>query len=103
MTNAMPKLADGLNRRLASLLSLGTWASCALIAIGMALPTFGVSALSSAHFISAGIVLLIALPTLRVIVMGAWFLRNRDVDFALIAALVLAIIVFSTLLGISAA
>ena len=103
MTHATPKIADSLNRSLASLLDLGTVVSCGLIATGMVLPAFSASAQIGAHFISAGIVLLIVLPTLRVIVMGAWFLFNRDVNFAGIAALVLAIIIISTLLGISAA
>jgi uncharacterized membrane protein len=53
--------------------------------------------------VSIGIALLIALPTLRVATMGVWFLLHRDFDFALIASIVLAIIVISTLLGIAAA
>ena len=44
--------------------------------------------------------LLIALPPVRVATMAVWFLFNGDRDLALIAALVLAIIVASTLLGI---
>ena len=102
MTKDTPKRTDGLDRRLAMLLDVGTWASCALIAIGMALPALGASAPDGTHVISAGIVVLIVLPSLRVAVMSAWFLRKREVDFALIAALVLAIIIFSTLLGIGA-
>jgi hypothetical protein len=34
--------------------------------------------------------------------MGVWFLLNREVDFALVAALVLMIIIASTVLGIAA-
>ena len=91
---------DRLNNRLARLLGLGTWTSCGLIMIGMALPALGASPRpGSADFVSIGIVLLIALPTVRVATMAVWFLFNDNRDFALIAALVLAIIVASTLLG----
>jgi uncharacterized membrane protein YfcA len=58
--------------------------------------------LESAHFVSAGIVLLIALPALHVAMMGVWFLFSRDLDFAFVAAFVLAIIVASALIGAAA-
>jgi uncharacterized membrane protein len=95
---------DRLNNRLARLLVLGTWTSCGFIMIGMALPALGASLrFVSADFVSAGIVFLIALPTVRVATMAVWFLFNGDRDFALIAALVLAIIIASSLLGAGAA
>ena len=95
---------DRLNNRLARLLVLGTWTSCGLIMIGMALPVLGASPqFVSADFVSTGIVLLIALPTVRVATMALWFLFNDDRDFALIALAVLAIILASTLLGAGAA
>jgi hypothetical protein len=56
-----------------------------------------------AYFVSTGIVLLVALPPMRVATMAVWFLINDDRDFALIAALVLAIIAASTLLGVGSA
>jgi uncharacterized membrane protein len=102
MTISVPGIADRLNSRLAWLLGAGTWASFGLIATGMALSASGVSPRPGAHLVSAGIVLLIALPALRVVVMGVWFLLNREVDFALVAALVLMIIIASTVLGIAA-
>ena len=77
---------------------------CGLILIGIALPALGPSLRpGSAYFVSSGIVLLIALPPVRVATMAVWFLFNEDRDFALIAALVLAIIVASTLLGVGSA
>lgn len=100
MTIPTPAAPDRLNDRLAQLLSLGTWASCGLIAAGMVLPILRANARSHAqHLVSTGIVLLIALPPVRVAAMGAWFLFNRAPDFALVAALVLLIIIASTLLG----
>ena len=95
--------SDRLNNRLARLLVLGTWTLCGLILIGIALPALGPSLRpGSAYFVSSGIVLLIALPPVRVAMMAVWFLFNDDRDFALIAALV-AIIVASTLLGVGSA
>lgn len=94
---------DRLNGSLARLLEVGTRSSCGLIAIGIALPAFGAPLRSpGARLVTAGIVVLIALPALRVAVMGVWFLLRRERDFALIAAAVLAIIVVSTLLGLGA-
>ncbi|MBM7126259.1 DUF1634 domain-containing protein [Dyella flava] len=103
MTTPMCSAADRLNSRLAWLLSRGSGVSCWLIAIGMVLRTFAASARSGAdRLVSTGIVLLIALPTIRVATMGVCFLFRREFDFALIAALVLAILVASTLLGVAA-
>src|ERR1700733_15752086 len=56
-----------------------------------------------AYFVSTGIVLLVALPPMRVATMAVWFLINDDRDFVLIAAFVLAIIAASTLLGVGSA
>ena len=104
MTNSPPVVADPLNSRLAWLLGAGSWASCGLIATGMILSALGAGPrLEGAHFVLAGIVLLIALPALRVAMMGVWFLLSRELDFALVAALVFAVIVLSALLGAGAA
>jgi uncharacterized membrane protein len=94
---------DRLNSHLARLLGLGSWASCAVIAIGLISPVLGIGARSGASdLVLVGIALLIVLPTLRVAMMGIWFLFHRDFDFALIATLVLTIIAVSTLLGAGA-
>jgi uncharacterized membrane protein len=104
MTISTSGAPDRLNNRLARLLALGTWMSCGVIMIGMTLPALGASQqLGGAYFVSTGIVLLIALPTVRVATMAVWFLRNDDRDLALVSALVLVIIVASTLLGAGAA
>jgi Protein of unknown function (DUF1634) len=104
MTRSTSGTPDRLNNLLIRLLGLGSWVSCGLIATGMMLQVPSVSARSgSDHLISTGIVLLIALPTMRVATMGMWFLVHGDLSFALIAALVLAIIIASALLGTGAA
>jgi uncharacterized protein DUF1634 len=104
VTRSTQDAPDRLNNCLARLLGLGTWTSCGLIAAGMILPILCASArLHAQHLVSSGIVLLIVLPTVRVATMGAWFLFHRALDFALIAALVLVIIIASTLLGVGVA
>ena len=96
-------IPDRLNSHLARLLGLGSWASCGLIATGLVLQVLSARERSGAdHLVLIGIVLLIVLPTMRVAAMGVWFLFRRDLQFALIAALVLAVIVASTLLGADA-
>ena len=103
MTHPAPDVPDRLNHRLAQLMAFGTWVSSGFIAAGMVLPVLGAGARSYAeHLVSTGIALLIVLPPVRVATMGTWFLFHRDPDFALIAALVLAIIIASTLLGAGA-
>jgi uncharacterized membrane protein len=103
LTISAPGAPDRLNNCLALLLRSGTWASCGFIAAGMVLQVLSASARSHAeHLVLTGIVLLIVLPTVRVAMMGMWFLFHRDLDFALIAALVLVIIIASTLIGAGA-
>lgn len=104
MSLSASESADELNARLAKLLAYGTWVACGLIMIGMILSSFGwAAALEKTGLISAGIVLLIGLPSIRVATMGLWFLFRRDFEFALIASAVLMIIVIATFLGLGAA
>jgi len=104
MTISTDGIPDRLNSRLAWLLGFGSWLSCTLIGCGMLAPAVGMTTPQTAEkLVSAGIVLLIALPTMRVATMSAWFLIHRDFDFALISAAVLAIIIASTLSGAVAA
>lgn len=91
---------DPLNNRLARLLGLGSWVSFGLIAAGVTLEVLGINAHGAGtQLVSAGIVLLIAMPTLCVAKMGICFLFRRELDFAFIAALVLTITIASTLFG----
>jgi uncharacterized membrane protein len=101
MTNAVLSPADRLNKYLAWLLGIGSWTACGFIAAGMSQSALGSVGLQYGSFlVSAGIVLLIALPATRVALMGVWFLLERDLEFSLIAAFVFIIIIASTLLGI---
>lgn len=90
--------AERRDRIIAALLWYGTWFACALIAGGMVLGMGQPAAGSVAHVFSghqvvkAGVAFLILLPVARVVLMLMMFLRERDYAYAVIAAIVLAII-----------
>jgi uncharacterized membrane protein len=103
ITHANHRLRE---RLIANLLRYGTWIACALIAIGMAagaLQPLGYSlpfGLYAPGLVRTGVALFIALPVARVALMLITFLRERDTVYALIAALVLAIIAAGILIEI---
>ena len=82
---------------LAGLLRYGTWLASAVIGLGLALSLVG---LSGAQVVAVGVVLFIALPVLRVLVLLAVFLRDRDYRLAIVAALVLMTFVAGFAIGI---
>jgi uncharacterized membrane protein len=85
-------------RLIAALLWYGTWLASVLIAAGMVLaaiepPTSSRALPLSGHdVVKAGVAVLILLPVARVMLMLAIFVREHDYAYAVIAALVLAII-----------
>jgi uncharacterized membrane protein len=89
---------------LAGLLRYGALTASGWIAVGMVMGLFDVAA-SKPHAgladrcVAIGIVLLIALPVLRVALTTAVFLFERDYLFAAISGAVLAIIALGFLLG----
>jgi uncharacterized membrane protein len=82
---------------LAGLLHYGTWLASGVIGSGLAMSLVG---LSGAQVVAAGVVLFISLPVLRVLVMLAVLLRDRDYRLALVAAIVLMTIVAGLAIGI---
>jgi uncharacterized membrane protein len=82
---------------LAGLLRYGTWLASGVIGSGLAMSLVG---LSGAQVVAAGVVLFISLPVLRVLVMLAVFMRDRDYRLAIVAAIVLMTIVAGFALGI---
>jgi uncharacterized membrane protein len=87
---------------LGGLLRYGALVASGWIALGMALNLIGGGALPSLiaeRCLAVGIVLLIALPVLRVALMAVVFLFEKDYRFAAIAGAVLAIIVLGFFLG----
>ncbi|HQT78476.1 MAG: hypothetical protein B7Z80_24980 [Rhodospirillales bacterium 20-64-7] len=93
-----------LEKLLARVLLQGTWIASAVVAAGLLLafirPSGLPPALAGMRVMTAGIALFIMLPVLRVLLMLIVFVRERDNRFAAIAALVLAIIILGTVLGI---
>jgi uncharacterized membrane protein len=83
---------------LAGLLRYGTWLASGVIGSGLAMSLVG---LSGAQVVAAGVVLFISLPVLRVLVMLAVFMRDRDYQLAIVAAIVLMTIVAGFAIGIS--
>lgn len=98
--NPSPRPQDGLDRRLALLLKVGTWVACLFIATGLLLPQFALT-IPGGHvnLVIVGVALLIALPVLRVVLMAWWFMAHRELQFALAASVVVLIIVLSAVLG----
>jgi uncharacterized membrane protein len=87
---------------LAKLLSYGTWVASGIILIGLAMPFLTAGTWSSgadAHVIATGIGLFILLPAIRVTLMLAAFVRQRDYRFIALSVAVLAIILCGFALG----
>lgn len=86
-----------LEQLLGKLLRYGTFVASAVIALGMAI--FPIARAAGTRAATAGIVLFILLPVLRIGAMLVFFLRTRDYRFGAIAALVMLIIFTSFLVG----
>jgi uncharacterized membrane protein len=112
-------VSDGLDHSIARLLSIGTFASVALLAIGVVLmmltrisplagaPPFqpaliveDVLGLRPAGFLWLGLIAAIATPTARVIASLVGYLRSGERSMAIVAALILLVLLVSVALGI---
>jgi uncharacterized membrane protein len=93
-----------LEQLLASVLYLGSSLACSIIALGIILSLFNwrkeLPSATGMEVVTAGISLLIFLPTLRVVLMLGAFVRGRDLLFSGISMLVLVIIVLGAALGV---
>ena len=95
-----------LERLLARVLYAGTWLASVMIAIGIALALIdsragmrGTTIVPDMRVVTAGIVLFILLPVVRVTLMLIAFLRQRDFGLSAIAALVLLFIALGFVVG----
>ena len=88
-----------LENLLARTLTLGTWLATAIIALGIGLKLIGGGGAGVA-WVTAGIVIFLLLPVLRVLLMLVVFVAEGDYRFGAIAALVLAIIGLGAALGL---
>jgi len=82
---------------LARLLRIGSMIAAALMALGIILLLAGVGI--GATVVTAGLVVLVATPVLRVVVAGFVFLRERDYLFALFCVVVVAALGVGMLIG----
>lgn len=89
MTEA-PEPLSVLERRLGRVFVAGLTASAAALALGLALYFAAPEARPSSFFLSAGLIVLMATPLLRVVVSIAEYLRRRDWMFAALTIAVLA-------------
>jgi uncharacterized membrane protein len=99
-----------LEELLSALLRNGSWLASAVIALGLALAlidsrfgTRNLAILPNMRIAAMGILIFILLPTLRVLLMLLFFIRERDFRLAVTAGLVLAIVFLGVVLGFRAA
>jgi hypothetical protein len=92
---------------LAGLLRCGTWLASVVTGLGITMSLSSeatgaawLSGLSAADVVAAGIALFIALPVLRVLLMLAVFIRERDYRLVAVTALVLMTIVAGFAIGV---
>ena len=89
-------ILPALERFLARLLHYGSWVASITIGVGLALAVID----PHLRIATAGIVLFILLPTVRVLSMLVFFIRKRDYRLAITAAVVLTIVALGFLLGL---
>ena len=101
--------AGRLEELVAALLRYGSWSASGAIGLGYALALIGshsparsLVVLPNMRIVSAGIVLFILLPILRVLSMFVVFIRERDFRFAFFSGMVLAVILLGIFLGVPA-
>ena len=83
---------------LAGLLRYGTWLASGVTGLGLAMSLAGVE---GTYVVAAGVALFIALPVLRVLVMIAAFILNRDYRLVIVATVVLMTILAGLVIGVS--
>jgi len=105
MTDAVSK-SSPMESLLADVLLYGSCVASATIGLGLSLAwidsrfgTHNLAIFPSISIVTVGIALFILLPVLRVALMLAVFLRERDYRFGIIAALVLTIIFLGCVVG----
>lgn len=83
---------------LARLLRLGSLVAAALLAVGIALMLFGMTVLAP-KLITAGLIVLLGTPVLRVVAAGIIFVKQRDWYFAAFSLVVLCAMAAGIYLG----
>ena len=88
------------DRVLALTLKAGAYTAFALVLCGLVLQWTMVSSAWAGKVATAGLLVLLATPALRIVVAGIQFFRERDLKYALVSLGVLGILVLAYFLGI---
>jgi hypothetical protein len=83
---------------LAGLLRYGTWLASGVVGLGLVMPLIG---RPGTPVVASGVVLFVSLPALRVLLMLAVFLRERNHRLVAVAAVVLMTILAGFAIGIA--
>ena len=97
MSGTVAKGPPRLESLVAGLLRYGTWLASGVIGLGLVMPLIG---LSGTHVVASGVALFISLPALRVLLMLAVFIRERDNRLAAVTAVVLMTILAGFAIGV---
>jgi hypothetical protein len=87
------------DRVLSLTLKMGAYTAFALIAAGLAL-RWAIPA--GGKIVSAGLLVLLATPALRIVMACIQFFRERDMKYALVSLAVLGIVILAYCLGVQA-
>ncbi len=91
----MSRRDDAADRVLSLTLKAGAYTAFGLIVLGLFLQR-----IKGLSFSTAGLMVLLATPVIRIAVAGVQFLREHDLKYALVSLGVLAIVVLAYVLGI---
>ncbi|GFO68116.1 hypothetical protein GMLC_16950 [Geomonas limicola] len=96
--NSVETRHDAIELVLARLLRLGSLVAAALLAVGLAAMVAGLSVIAP-KLITAGLLVLLGTPILRVVTAAVIFIRERDWYFAFFCAVVLVALATGIVLG----
>jgi uncharacterized membrane protein len=93
------KTSANAERYVALVLRVGAYGSFALLLVAIALALIGIPD-AALIFAKAGIIFLMATPTVRIIAALAMYISERDTKMILVSLGVLTIVIVSSLLGL---
>lgn len=99
ITGAKPSQMESIELILAKLLRIGSLLAAGLMGAGTVAMLAGLTGGTVNMLMTAGIVVLVFTPIMRVVVAGVVFLRERDYLFSLFCAIVVAALAVGMLIG----
>ncbi len=94
-TTALDSMEDIVGR----LLQIGTTAASVLVGVGLVVLFLGIAPALAPKLITAGLIILVSTPVLRVVAALGVFVREKDWIFAAISTTVLVVLGVGVLLG----